>query len=309
MHTTRGLIVDSNCDMANFLEIVLGLAGLRCETAYSPQAALDFLSSNEPELIFVHLDLGADDRESQLLSYIRSNPRFDRTRLILLTGFPALAEPFASLADLVLPNTVQNTYLRRLTSRLMMMEVKPHEFRDPQTGLCNLKFFHTRLELAFERARRRPDFLFTLQALELTALEQPGSQPLSDAEWEQALSIIAGRWLARFRQTSIFGRGGRRQVLGLFEDLKGPQDVQIILERLNGELALPVDLGERSLRLTACSGGVTNLEGYASAQDLLKGALQALENSRQAGQPLPGLDWVSRATRSCSRGLGDASSA
>jgi PleD family two-component response regulator len=280
MNKTRGLIVDNNCDMANFLEIVLGLAGLECEIAYSPQAALDYLASNEPDLVFLDLDKRLADQMMDLLSYIRSNPRFDSTRVIVLAGYPALDHPVGSLADLVLANPVESEHLSRLTSRLLMMEVKPHEFRDPVTGLYNLKFFNTRLELAFERSKRRTDFIFALQAVELIAPEEAA---LSEDEWEQVLKIVVKRWLAKFRPTNVFARRARRQVLGLFEDLKAPDDAQVIVQRLLDELALPVELNGNRVTLTACTAGVINTNGYPSAQAILDGALVALESELPGG--------------------------
>jgi CheY-like chemotaxis protein len=280
MNTTRGLIVDNNCDMANFMEIVLGLAGVECETAISPEAALDYLATNKPDLIFLDHNLKSSAEVSDLIYRIRSNPRFDKTRLVVITGHPALAQPVQSLADLVLANPVVSEHLTRLTSRLMMMEIKPYEFRDPRTGLYSLKFFHTRLELALARARRRPEFLFSVQAIELLAGDE--GLALSDQEWEQAVGIVVGRWLAKFRPTNVFGRLGHRQVLGLFEDLKHTQDAQLILDRLLDELALPVELENRSVTLSACTGAVLDPAAYASAQDILEGAEQALDDARQA---------------------------
>jgi CheY-like chemotaxis protein len=279
MKTTRGLIVDNNCDMANFMEIVLGLAGLECETAASPEAALDYLATHAPDLIFLDHNFKSSAGVSDLIYRIRSNPRFDKTRLVVITGHLALAQPVQSLADLVLANPVESEHLTRLTSRLLMMEVKPYEFRDPLTGLYSLKFFHTRLELALARARRRPEFLFTVQAIEL--LVEDGGQPLSDQEWEQAVGIVVGRWLAKFRPTNVFGRLGHRQVLGLFEDLKHIHDAQVIVDRLMDALALPVELENRSVTLSACTGAVLDPVAYASAQEILEGAVHALERARQ----------------------------
>jgi CheY-like chemotaxis protein len=280
MNTTRGLIVDNNCDMSNFMEIVLGLAGVECETAASIEAALNYLATNKPDLIFLDHNLKSSAEVSDLIYRIRSNPRFDETRLVVITGHPALAQPVQSLADLVLANPVESEHLTRLTARLMMMEIKPYEFRDPRTGLYSLKFFHTRLELALARARRRPEFLFSVQAIELLAGDE--GQPLSDQEWEQAMGVVVGRWLAKFRPTNLFGRLGHRQVLGLFEDLKHPQDVQVIVDRLMDALALPVVLEKRSVTLSACTGAVLDSAGYANAQDILEGAVQALESARRA---------------------------
>jgi CheY-like chemotaxis protein len=278
MNTTRGLIVDNNCDMANFMEIVLGLAGVECETAASPEAALDYLATHAPDLIFLDHNLKSSAEVSDLIYRIRSNPRFDKTRLVVITGHPALAQPVQSLADLVLVNPVESEQLTRLTSRLLMTEIKPYEFTDPRTGLYSLKFFNTRLELALARARRRPEFLFSVQAIELLAQDE--GPALSDQEWEQAVGIVVGRWQAKFRPTNVFGRLGHRQVLGLFEDLKHTQDAQLILDRLMAELALPVVLEKRSVTLSACTGAVLDPAAYASAQDILEGAVQALEGAR-----------------------------
>jgi CheY-like chemotaxis protein len=280
MKTTRGLIVDNNCDMANFMEIVLGLAGVECETAASPEAALDYLATHEPDLIFLDHNLKSSAEVSDLIYRIRSNPRFDKTRLVVITGHPALAQPVQSLADLVLVNPVESEQLTRLTSRFSMMEVKPYEFRDPRTGLYSLKFFNTRLELALARARRRPEFLFTVQAIELLAQDE--GPALSEEEWDQAVGIVVGRWQAKFRPTNVFGRLGHRQVLGLFEDLKHSSDVQVILGRLTDELALPVELEKRTVTLSARTGAVLNPAAYASAQDILEGAVQSLEDALRA---------------------------
>lgn len=280
MNKKRGLIVDNNFDMANFLEIVLGLAGLECETVYSPQAALDFLASNEPDLIFLDLNLKSSAQGSDLLYQIRSNPHFDHTRVIIITEQPSLTQPVHSLADLVLINPVENEQLSRLTSRLLMMEIKPYEFRDPLTGLYNLKFFNTRLELAVDRSRRRPDNIFAALAIELKEADE--DKTVSESEWEQVLKTLVERWLARFRPTNVFGRLGRRQVLGLFEDLKHPMDVQVIIDRMMEELAHPVELDGRLVKLAGCTGAVVSQKSYARVENVLEGVMQALERARYA---------------------------
>jgi DNA-binding response OmpR family regulator len=280
MNERRGLIVDDDTDLAKFLKIVLGLAGFECETAQSPRAALNYLAANEPDLIFLDLNLGADIQGSDLLYHIRSNPRFDNTRVIIITGYPGLAQQVSSLADLVLLKPVEIDQLSKLASRLLMMEVKPYEFRDPLIGLYNLKFFNTRLELAFARSKRRPDFIFAVQAIDLAVQDE--QLALSETEWEQALRVVAGRWMAKFRPTDLFGRLSRKLIVGLFEDLKHPQDAQVITDRLMSELALPVELDERSVRLGACIGLVVDPGGYGSAQEILDGTLQALERDRLA---------------------------
>ena len=274
MNKVRGLIVDDDLDLAKFLKIVLGLAGFECEIIHTPRAALKFLASNEPDLIFLDLNLKSDVGGGDLLYHIRSNPRFDSTRVIVITGHPSLAEPLGALADLVLIKPVEIDQLSQLASRMLMMEVKPYEFRDPLSGLYNLKFFQTRLVLAFDRSKRRPDFLFATLAIQLVSPD--GTEPLSESEWEQSIKEASARWQAKFRPTDILGRLGRRKVVGLFEDLKQPQDVHVIIDRLTEELARPLELVDRSVHLDACIGAVVNHAGYGSGQEILDGAVQTL---------------------------------
>jgi DNA-binding response OmpR family regulator len=278
MTKVRGLIIDDDRDLSKFLRVVLSLAGFECETVHTPRAALNFLASNEPDLIFMDLNLNSDIQGSDLLYHIRSNPRFDASRVIVITGHPSLAQPLTSLADLVLIKPVEIDQLSQLASRLLMMEVKPYEFRDPESGLYNLKFFRTRLALACDRSKRRPDFIFGTLAIELQAPEK-GEQP-SEVEWQQATQEVAVRWQAKFRPTDIFGRLGRRKVIGLFEDLKEPQDVQVIIDRLTEDLSLPLELESRSLSLGACIGGLVEQGGCNNAQEILDGLEQALDKAR-----------------------------
>jgi DNA-binding response OmpR family regulator len=278
MNKTRGLIIDDDRDLAKFLKIVLGLAGFECEVAHTPRHALNFLASHEPDLIFLDLKLGPDVQGGDLLYHIRSNPRFDNTRVIVITGYPAMAQGIHSLADLVLVKPVEIDQLSRLASRMLSMEVKPYDFRDPLTGLYSLKFFQNRLELAFDRARRRADFIFATLAVELQAPEQ---EALSESEWELAMRAAAERWQASFRPTDTFGRLGRHQIAGLFEELKQAADVQVISGRLLAQLEVPVMVGDRQVSLSACVGAVLNHPGYGCAQNILDGAAQALEAARR----------------------------
>jgi diguanylate cyclase (GGDEF)-like protein len=279
MNNIRGLIVDDDRDLAKFLKIVLGLAGFECEIAHTSRTALNFLASNEPDLIFLDLKLGPDVQGGDLLYHIRSNPRFDSTRVIVITGHPAMTQGIQSLADLVLIKPVEVDQLSKLASRMLSMEVKPYEFRDPLTGLYSLKFFQNRLELAHDRSKRREDFIFAILAIELDGKIQEG-EDLVESEWEYAMKVVAERCQAKFRPTDTFGRLGRRQVIGLFEELKQALDVHVIAKRLLETLELPVQVGDRQVNLSAHIGAVVSHPGYGCAQNLLDGAVQALEAAR-----------------------------
>jgi diguanylate cyclase (GGDEF)-like protein len=281
MDKTRGLIIDDDRDLAKFLKIVLGLAGFECEIAHTVRAALNFLASNEPDLIFLDLKLGPDVQGSDLLYHIRSNPRFDSTRVIVITGHPALAMGIQSLADLVLIKPVEVDQLSKLASRMLSMEVKPYEFRDPLTGLYSLKFFQNRLELAYDRSKRREDFIFAILAVELEGSVSEG-EDLAEGEWEQVMKEVAQRCQAKFRPTDTFGRLGHKQVIGLFEELKQALDVQVIAGRLLEMLERPVQVGDRLVDLSTQIGAVISHPGYGCAQNLLDGAIKALEAARHS---------------------------
>jgi len=124
---------------------VLELVGFECEIILSAKEALSTLSSArrpDPADIRLGVEISGED----ILYQIRSNPRFDKTRVVITTAYPRLAEPITNLADLVLVKPIEIDQLKNLMQRLGSLDFKSkfQMYRDPVTELFNEEFFLTR---------------------------------------------------------------------------------------------------------------------------------------------------------------------
>lgn len=277
MEKNKALIVDDDRDTANFLRIALGLIGFECRIVNSAKAALSYLATVEPDIVTLDMQLGTGLGGNDLLYQIRSNPRFDETRVIVITAYPSMAEPVHDIADLVLIKPIEIDQLKTLTERIMNKETKSFKFRDPATNLYNFKFFITRLEHALERAKRRSDFLFAIVVLEFT-IDLADEVQVPEVEKEFVIKILAERMQGKFRPTDTIGRMDDERIIALYEELKTPEDVFIIIQRIRSELNRSFELNGRNIQFHSYAGAVTNNVLYEDAQQMINAALQVLAN-------------------------------
>jgi GGDEF domain-containing protein len=174
------------------------------------------------------------------------------------------------------PVEVEN--LQTLASRLAELRPKSYMFRDPVTNLYSLKFFLTRLEHAFERMKRRPDFLFAVMVIEL-GVDLPGDESLDYKEREQLLKTGAEILFRGFRPTDTFGRMDGERIVALYEDLKQPADIDVITKRLQGDLTGQYELSGRRVDVVARTGAALNHPDYQQAEQILHAATRALESA------------------------------
>ncbi len=242
MKPLQVLIIEDDKSTAGFFKNVLQLAGLEGEIILSAKEALDRLASTAPDLILLDIRLGREISGEDILYQIRSNPRLDKTRVVIITGYPHLAEPIMDLADLVLVKPVETDQLKNLMERLRSMEFKSkfQGCREPITELFNEEFFLARLEMAFERTQRRKDFQFAIIAIEFQADALQGAITDPDAVLG-ILREIASRFKKHIRPTDTAARLSGWKFAILHEDLKKPQEIDLILNRLREVLSLPYE--------------------------------------------------------------------
>ncbi len=169
------------------------------------------------------LELGGED----ILYQIRTNPRLEHTRVVVITGYPSLAEPIANLTDLTLIKPVDINQLRTLVQRVSSSEKKPKTeyFRDPLTGLFHQEFFQTRLEHAFERRKRLPEFLYGVVVFSLNF--NPPLEEETPDELRQIMEIDWGASVEEFSPRRIRSPEiATYKFASLHEDLKKPEDIQ-----------------------------------------------------------------------------------
>jgi diguanylate cyclase (GGDEF)-like protein len=280
------LIIDDDKETAALFSAVLSMVGFHCETVYSAREALYRLSLNAPDLVLLDLRLGLEIGGEEILYQIRGNPRYDKTSVIVITAYPDIADLVTDMADLILLKPVEVDQLRTLVTRIGTFEIKSKHipFRDPVTQLYNQDFFPTRLELAFERARRRPDFRYAVIALQIQpAPDQVG--PIGPDLEVSLLREVADRLRHNLRPTDTIARYAGWRFLALTEELKDPQDLQVIVNRLREKLEAPYLVESESYRLKTSFGGAVQYPGFARPGDILAASEHALEQAIAAKQP------------------------
>lgn len=285
MESLRVLIIEDDRDTARFFKAVLDLVGFECEIVFSAREALSWLASMTPDLILLDMRLGIELGGEDILFQIRSNPRFDSTRVVIVTAYPGMADHVTNLADLVLLKPVEVDHLRVLLERLGSLEVSPRRrlFRDPVTELFNREFFLTRLELAFERRRRRPDFLYGLLVLQFH-VHTPDDE-LEDGVKIDLLRLISKRFKDHLRPTDTLARLAGLRFAALLEELRGKNDLEAIISRLDGFMQPGYPIKEQTYQLKTSYGAVLNPSNRLDPAALLMEAEKAAEQAEAHGIP------------------------
>lgn len=277
MKDLQVLIIEDDKDTAGFFKTVLGLVGLESEIILSAKEALDRLAFNAPDLVLLDIRLGIEISGEDILFQIRSNPRFDKTRVVIITAYPRLAEPITDLADLILVKPVETEQLKNLMQRLRRMDFKSKFLgcRDPITELFNEEFFLTRLDLAFQRTKRRPDFHFAIIAIDFK-MDSPQETQASPDAILSVLREIALRLKRNIRPTDAAARLSGWKFVTLHEDLNNTEEIQIILKRLNEKLSLPYETCDGSFHVSFDMMPVVHEPNYQEAIDILLAAQKGI---------------------------------
>jgi diguanylate cyclase (GGDEF)-like protein len=276
MAPLKVLIIEDDKSTADFFRTVLKLVGLESEILLSAKEALDRLAFDAPDLILLDIRLGVEISGEDILYQIRSNPRFDKTRVVVITAYPRLAEPITELADLILVKPVETEQLKSLMERLRTMDFhsKFQGCRDPITELFNEEFFLARLELAFQRTRRRSDFRFAMIAIDVQ-IDALQNARLSPDAMLAILREIASRLRTHIRPTDAAARLSGWRFATLHEDLKDAEVIQIILKRLQEKLALPFVTCDGTFEIQFEMKPVVHQPGFQKAADILTAAQKA----------------------------------
>jgi diguanylate cyclase (GGDEF)-like protein len=280
MNRLQVLIIDDDKETAEFLRTVLSLVGFECEVILSAKQALIRLAGNPPDLILLDLRLGLEIGGAEILYQIRANPRYDHTRVIIITAYPTVAEPITNLADLVLLKPVEVDQLKTLATRLGTFDIgqRRYSFRDPITELFNQEFFTTRVELAYERARRRDDFQFGV----LLFVVVPAPKQTEEADPDLLVGLlreIATRLRKKLRPTDTIARFSGWKFAILNEEMKRPDDLHIIIERLEQYLQKPYEIRGETLLVRTAYGSVMNTRSFNRPEDIIQAAENRLEQA------------------------------
>ncbi len=277
MDRRQVLIIEDDKETADLFSTVLSMVGYQCEIALTARTALSRIAATVPDLILLDMHLGIEIGGEDILYQIRSNSRFDNTRVIVVTAHSSNADIVSELSDLVLLKPVDVNQLQTLAARIGSSDsgVRPIPFRDPITRLFNEAFYDTRLELAYERARRRADFLYASLVLQLQ-LREYEEQELDPVVSSSILQQASDRLRSSLRPMDTIARFSGWKFATLHEELRDTQDAQVIITRILGRLLEPYRVGEDEYRVEVFFGVGLNNPRYKLARDVLSAAERSL---------------------------------
>jgi two-component system response regulator BaeR len=117
MTSLSALIIEDDPDLSSIFAEALGTAGYETEVILDGQAALDRLADVNASVIVLDLHLPNVSGQT-ILEHIRSDARFEKTRVIVTTADAVMAELLRDQADFVLIKPISFGQLRDLASRL-----------------------------------------------------------------------------------------------------------------------------------------------------------------------------------------------
>ena len=111
------LVIEDDRKLAAIFAQAINMAGFDSEIIYQGQSALTRLADSSPQLVLLDLHLPGGSGQ-EILRYIRLESRLARTKVIIGTADPLLAEELQADADLVLIKPISFSQLRELATRL-----------------------------------------------------------------------------------------------------------------------------------------------------------------------------------------------
>ena len=180
---------------------------------------------------------------------------------------------------------VFSAFLHDITERKRHEETTEHEARhDALTGLANRRALFEMLPLAIARSNRNGVIAALL------FLDLDGFKAVNDTWGHEAgdslLRKIACRLSDCVRQTDAVARLAGDEFTVLLEGLSGGRDAAIgVAEKLLASIALPIQIGEASIKISASIGIALHISGTAVTPDqLVNAADTAMYEAKRAGK-------------------------
>ena len=118
MDKPLALIVEDEFDISLVFSKALQAAGFETEIIASGDAALTWLSSSEPDIVILDLNLPRVTGP-EILQYIRGDERLAKTPVVVATAYARLADSVRDQASHILFKPVSFAQLRDLSARLV----------------------------------------------------------------------------------------------------------------------------------------------------------------------------------------------
>lgn len=248
------LIIEDDQDTASLFSHILEFIGFRTEIVRDPERVFTLLDRTRPDIVLLDIMLGQNVSGINILDYIKGDERLSTCRVIVITGYPNLAESIEDKADLVLLKPISAKQLSTMVLRMVPNHISENFLynasHDPLTGLVNYARFKDQLTHAISRARRTVNLFFALIFIQLQdyhTLQKDNGQSVAN----QFLEIFVSKTKAEIREVDTFSRLTEDRFVILLEDIKDPGNAFIVEKRIQDALAAPIHIQGRRLNIHA----------------------------------------------------------
>ena len=275
MEKPFALIIEDDRDIVALFRHVMDLAGYQTEIVLHGEVAVDYLSKSTPDIVLLDLNLpGVSGGE--ILAMMKADERLKHIPVVVITALPHLVETLTVKPQLVLIKPVNIEQMTNLILRICPAEKSMESLPwDVLTGMYNRSFFMARLRHALERARQLHENKFAVLYLDLG--HSIKLDYLFGSEYnKRVLKDSAALLKTMLRPTDTIARLGGDVFSILIEDVSNPDMPILIASRLQQKIRKYLAKLENELELRANVGIVLCGEEYASVDDILHAAEQAL---------------------------------
>ena len=162
-------------------------------------------------------------------------------------------------------------------------KLKHDALHDSLTGLPNRNLLMERLELAFKRAQRHPEYQFALLFLDLDNFKVINDS-MGHLIGDELLLAVVRRLNKFIRETDLAARLGGDEFVILLEELNEIEESVRVAERILESLQSPFHLSGRELFTSTSIGIAVGSTSYERTADLLRDADLAMYRAKKSGR-------------------------
>lgn len=186
---------------------------------------------------------------------------------------------------------------RDVTERKQAEEqVEHNSFHDSLTGLPNQRVFLDRLQHAFMRTQRNPQYQYAILFLDLDGFKE-FNQAMGCVTGDEVILEIGRRLAACLRNDdtvarprghlpipdAVLSRIGGDEFTVLLDGIKDPSDALRVAQRIQNAVASTFDIAGREVVVSASIGIALSATGHTRAEDLLQDADVAMRRAKALG--------------------------
>jgi diguanylate cyclase (GGDEF)-like protein/PAS domain S-box-containing protein len=146
---------------------------------------------------------------------------------------------------------------------------------DSLTGLPNRSLFMDRMEQAFARAERSPEYQFCILFMDLDGFKLV-NDTYGHAFGDLLLVTVAERISAHLRGNDTAVRFGGDEFAVLLDSVKSVEHIRTIAKRIQAKLSAPYEIEGQEVLVSATIGIASSTTGYQSPEDMIRDADAAM---------------------------------